>query len=89
MSEDVRFTPESPWMRGIRISVSFSCPSELLTKIEEKRADWRTNLSKTVAKLIMYGLVYVQVLQEQQAIDAKETKKPRKKKKAKPKTSSK
>jgi hypothetical protein len=78
-----------PWTRGVKISVSFSCPSELLTKIEQYKLEERANMSKAICQLVRLGLVYSQLLLEQAAIKAEEKAKPRKKKKGKPNTPSK
>lgn len=78
-----------PWTRGMKISVSFSCPSELLTKMEQAHLEDRGSLSATICQLVRLGIVYRTLLAEQAAIKAKETAKPPKKKKGKPKTPSK
>jgi len=78
-----------PWSRGVKISVSFSCASELLTKIEEFKQIERMNLSQCVSRLVTLGLVYSQLLEEQAASKARETKQTATKKKGKRKTPSK
>lgn len=54
-----------PMMRGYKISVSFSCPSELLDGIREYQGITRYNLSQAVCKLVRLGYTYSKLLAQQ------------------------
>ncbi len=76
-------------MRGMKITVSFSCPSGLLHAIEEFRMIEFLNTSKAIVKLIRLGITYRLLLAEQKRLKQEESAKPKRKKKVKPKTHSK
>lgn len=78
-----------PFDRGIRLSVSFSCPEEMFGAITDVRQEERCNMSQAIQHLIRMGLVYKKMLQEQREFKAKESAKRPTKKKPKPKTPSK
>jgi hypothetical protein len=78
-----------PLMRGMKISVSFSCPSELLFVIEEFRKAKRMNNSQAITRLTRLGITYLKLLEEQAALRKAESIVSPEKKKPKPKTSSK
>lgn len=54
-----------PYARGYKISVSFSCPSEMLSAISETRLERRGNQSDAIQYLIRMGLIYLKVLEAQ------------------------
>lgn len=76
-------------MRGMKITVSFSCPSAMLQAIEEYRMLNYFNTSKAITKLVRLGITYTQLLQEQKRLNEEEKVASAKKKKAKRKTPSK
>lgn len=76
-------------MRGYRISISVSMPSEMHTKVSEFRQENRMNQSEAICRLIRLGLTYTLLLEEQKTLDEVKPKVKPKKKKTKPKTPSK
>lgn len=56
-------------MRGYKISVSFSCPGNLLAAISDYAAEERMNLSQAMVRLTRLGITYLLVLQEQRATE--------------------
>lgn len=68
-------------MRGMKITLSFSCPSAMLQAVEEYRMLNFLNTSQAVTKLIRLGITYTQLLAEQRRLkEAEKVVKPKKKK---------
>jgi hypothetical protein len=84
-----------PLMRGYKLSLSISIPSNLVARVIEMKNEERRNLSEMVVRLLRLGITYLEVLEEQKKqrqVDALKDSKPiasTKKKKPKRKTPSK